>query len=184
MTPTREAQCATCGATTTDPADLAGQGTWAAGEDGLYFCPLCLADHESHLPIGWTGDLATDASAIARAHGLPAPDPEAVAAAERDLARLTVSAPNSLFREQAPTAASAPADAEGIRRYRVTLRVPVDLAFDTDSADLALALSSDRFKRIVAENLADWLHLGDLVSPDQAAEALTPFIDRIDPVEE
>lgn len=149
MTPTREAQCATCGATTTDPAELAGQGAWAAGADGLYFCPVCLADHESHLPIG--------------------------------------AAPNSLFREPAPwptTGASAPADAAGIRRYWVTLRVPVDLAFDADSADLALALSSDRFKRIVAENLADWLHLGDLVSPDQAAEALTPFIDRIDPVEE
>lgn len=139
-----EVQCATCGNTTTDPAEIRGDGAWAAGEDGLHFCPECLADFEDHLSYG--------------------------------------AQPNALFREQR-LASDAPGDGEGIRRYRVTLSVCVDLAFDDDSPDLALPLASEPFKRIVAENLADWLHLGDLVSPDASAEALTPFIDRIDPEE-
>lgn len=43
----RAAQCDGCGDTTNDPSDLAGDGDWAAGSDGLYWCPDCLRYREA-----------------------------------------------------------------------------------------------------------------------------------------
>jgi hypothetical protein len=67
-----------------------------------------------------------------------------------------------------------------IRRYTVTLSLPLDLAFTPGEPDAELTLDSEAFKRIVAENLPDWMGLDAYRIPAAHARDLARFIDRIE----